>query len=89
MGTVVIVYVVVVAALLAVMYVRANRAPISEERSTEAAARVGLPPASPDSRPGTDTAALDWLELTYEMPGFDRAADRLLRDIHDDQGEQP
>lgn len=42
-------------------------------------------PSGPDARPGTDAAALDWLELTYAMPDFDAATDRLQAAIDDQQ----
>lgn len=61
-----------------------------DQRATGAAARVGLPPAAVDCKPGTDTAALDWLKATYAMPEFDAAAGRLQAAIDDQQeGDQP
>lgn len=45
--------------------------PTEEQRATEAAARVGLPPAGPDVKPGRDAAALDWIELTYGADAYD------------------
>jgi hypothetical protein len=48
------------------------------------AAQTAAPAPEADVRPGIDRAALDWIELTYSMPGFDRATDRLLDDIRND-----
>lgn len=47
------------------------RQPSEEQRAAQAAARVGLPPVGPDDKPGTNAAALDWIELTYGAASYD------------------
>lgn len=61
-----------------------NRTPNGPQTATQAATR---PPVR-DCKPGTDRAALDWMEQVYAMPCFQRSTDRLLDDIHNDNGDQ-
>ena len=73
--------------------IRTMRRPSEAERVTAARERVGMATevAQADTRPGTDAAALDWLELTYNMPDFDAGAARLqaaIDDQHDTKGDQ-
>ncbi|MDX2954552.1 hypothetical protein [Streptomyces caniscabiei] len=62
---------------------RAVRESRGRDRTADARARVGLPPAAADNLPGTHLADLDECELIWATPGPDDDADWLRDAVRD------